>query len=257
MRKFDVITGSAGNRRGALLSVHPPDRVATVHPTPRALGCLLPGFCYRGEPASPSPRAIGAYLQACAIDSERCMSDLIALWLPILASAVFVFLASSLIHMVFRWHQSDYRRLGNEDAIAEAIRAGGHGPGQYVLPYCQDMQAMQDPDFIARHERGPVGFLRLSPPGKPNIGPYLLKWFLLSLGISVGAALAVVVSVGIAAGGAAAAPLVAIVCFLAYGAGSVSAGIWKAQPWASVSKDLLDAAIYAGVSALAFWWLMP
>ena len=36
------------------------------------------------------------------------MVGLAALWLPILLSAVIVFVASSLIHMVSGWHKSDY-----------------------------------------------------------------------------------------------------------------------------------------------------
>ena len=36
------------------------------------------------------------------------MTGLSALWLPILVSAVLVFVASSLIHMASPWHKSDY-----------------------------------------------------------------------------------------------------------------------------------------------------
>ena len=36
------------------------------------------------------------------------MIGIIELWLPILLSAVFVFVVSSLIYMVTRWHKSDY-----------------------------------------------------------------------------------------------------------------------------------------------------
>ena len=38
------------------------------------------------------------------------MTGLSALWLPILLSAVLVFVASSLIHMASPWHKSDFRR---------------------------------------------------------------------------------------------------------------------------------------------------
>ena len=52
------------------------------------------------------------------------MNALLSLWLPILLSAVVVFVISSLIHMVFKWHASDYNALANEDAVRDAIRAG-------------------------------------------------------------------------------------------------------------------------------------
>ena len=44
------------------------------------------------------------------------MTFLAQLWMPIVLSAVLVFAASSLIHMVLKWHNADYRPLANEDA---------------------------------------------------------------------------------------------------------------------------------------------
>ena len=40
--------------------------------------------------------------------------------------------------------------------------------------------------------------------------------------------------------------------FLAYAAGSFQYGIWWGKPWKSVSKDVLDAAIYAAITGVAF-----
>ena len=36
------------------------------------------------------------------------MTGLVSLWLPILLSAVLVFVASSLIHVLTPWHKGDY-----------------------------------------------------------------------------------------------------------------------------------------------------
>ena len=57
------------------------------------------------------------------------MVSLTALWLPILLSAVIVFVASSIIHMVLGYHKSDYRPLPNEPAVLDALRAAGVTPG--------------------------------------------------------------------------------------------------------------------------------
>jgi len=59
------------------------------------------------------------------------------LWIPILLSAVCVFIASSLIHMVLKWHASDYSALPNEDEVRAAIRKGTPAPGHL------DGQALQ------------------------------------------------------------------------------------------------------------------
>ena len=41
------------------------------------------------------------------------MVSLAALWLPILLSAVIVFIASSIVHMAMPWHKNDYPRIPN------------------------------------------------------------------------------------------------------------------------------------------------
>ena len=50
------------------------------------------------------------------------MTALSALWLPILLSAVLVFVASSLIHMASPWHKSDYPKLPDEEQLIGALR---------------------------------------------------------------------------------------------------------------------------------------
>ena len=73
------------------------------------------------------------------------MVSLGSLWLPILVSAVLIFVVSAIIHMVLKYHNSDYKPLPNEDAVRAAIRAGNPAPAQYVMPYCADMKDMEKP----------------------------------------------------------------------------------------------------------------
>jgi len=44
------------------------------------------------------------------------MTALTALWLPILVSAVAVFVVSSIIHMTPLWHKTDYPRIPTKTA---------------------------------------------------------------------------------------------------------------------------------------------
>ncbi len=44
-----------------------------------------------------------------------------SLWLPVVVSAIAVFLISSVLHMVLKYHKADYQQLPGEDAIREAI----------------------------------------------------------------------------------------------------------------------------------------
>ncbi len=50
------------------------------------------------------------------------MVTLQMLWLPILISALFVFVVSSLIHMFLPWHKKDYRKVPDEDKVMDALR---------------------------------------------------------------------------------------------------------------------------------------
>ena len=52
-----------------------------------------------------------------------------ALWLPIVLSAVIVFVASSVIHMVTPFHRGDLQRLPDEDSVQDALRRFSIPPG--------------------------------------------------------------------------------------------------------------------------------
>src|SRR6478736_3012060 len=120
------------------------------------------------------------------------MNALLSLWLPILLSAVVVFVISSLIHMLLNWHASDYGNFENEDAIRDAIRAGNAAPGRYVIPRCKDMKDMATEAMKKKYAEGPVGHITLLPNGQPGMGKHLALWFVWALAISVVAAFLVV-----------------------------------------------------------------
>jgi hypothetical protein len=185
------------------------------------------------------------------------MLSVAQLWLPTLAAALGVFVASSLIHMVLKWHNADYQKLPNEDEVASALRKSSLPPGQYVVPYCVGMKDMQSPEMQKKFVEGPVGHLFLRRPGLPKMGPALGTWFALTVAVA-----AVAAHVGCMTLAAGAPPMrvghvTGAVTFIAYAAGSVSDGIWLGKPWGSVAKDLLDALIFAAVSGLAFALLWP
>ncbi|WP_306590184.1 hypothetical protein [Geothrix sp. 21YS21S-4] len=179
------------------------------------------------------------------------------LWLPIVLSAVFVFVASSLIHMVFKWHASDYRALSNEDEVRAAIRKASPEPGQYVLPHCPGMKDMEKPEVQQKYQDGPVGFLVLAPNGVPAIGKCLGQWFLYALAVAFMAAYLASRTLPPHTHYLQVFRVVGTVSFLTYAGGSVSLGIWMGKPWSSVLKDLLDGLIYGLLSAGAFGWLWP
>ncbi|MDB6095182.1 MAG: hypothetical protein JWM32_2744 [Verrucomicrobia bacterium] len=186
------------------------------------------------------------------------MNELLALWLPILLSAVVVFVISSLVHMLLKWHSSDYGTLPNEDAVRDAIRAGNPAPGRYVMPRCKEMKEMASEAMKKKYAEGPVGHLTLLPNGMPKMGKYLGQWFLWSLVIAVVAAYLPAHIYGLGHFHArSAAKLAGIITFIAHGFGTISESIWTGRPWSQSVKYLIDAALYAIGSAVVFLWLWP
>lgn len=185
------------------------------------------------------------------------MNALLVLWLPILLSAVAIFIVSSLIHMLFKWHESTYRKLDNEDAVRAALTAGTPAAGMYVLPHCTDMKQMQEPEMVAKYTAGPVGFITLRPAGTPSLGVPLLQWFLFTLGVAALSAVIAVQAVGLHSDGQQAGHLIGLISLMVYAVGGLPEGIWFGRPWRSVALHALDGLIYATVTALTFMWLWP
>jgi hypothetical protein len=185
------------------------------------------------------------------------MVSIAQLWLPIIVSAVGVFIASSLIHMVFKWHNSDYLKLANEDAVRAAIRAGNAGVGQYVMPHCTDHKDFRKPEMQQKFVEGPNGFIVLRPTGLPGMGRSLGLWFALTLAIAFIVAAVAHAALTPQSSSMQVFHLTAIVTLLAYGGGSVQNGIWMGKTWGSVLKDLLDALIFGAITGCAFTCLWP
>ncbi|QJR15113.1 hypothetical protein [Usitatibacter palustris] len=185
------------------------------------------------------------------------MVTLTQLWLPILLSAVAVFVASSLIHTVIKWHQSDYFKLGNEDDVRAVIRAGGARPGLYVIPHVLEGADCAKPEVLARFTEGPVGFLTLRPVGPPNIVKPLIQWFSLVLLIAIAVAALAAWTLPKNASFMTVTTIVGAITFLAYACGGPINGIWMGKPWRSAFKEILDGFVYAAATALVFAWLWP
>src|SRR5512138_383390 len=105
------------------------------------------------------------------------MTGLSALWLPILLSAVFVFIASSLIHMASPWHKSDYPKLKNEDKVMDALRPLAIPPGDYLIPCPSSREEMRSPEFAQKVKAGPMIGFTVMPSGGISMRRNLILWF--------------------------------------------------------------------------------
>ena len=179
------------------------------------------------------------------------------LWLPIVVSAAFVFVVSSILHMVLTYHRADYRKLPMEDEVAEAIRRAGPGPGQYVFPYCSSAKEMGTPEMKEKLTRGPVGILTVRPSGLPNMGAHLGTWFGFCVLVSLFVAYLAGRTLASGAEYLAVFRLVGTVAFMGYAFGDFVDSIWKSQPWSNTFRAAFDGLVYALVTAGTFGWLWP
>ncbi len=183
--------------------------------------------------------------------------SLVDLWMPILLGGVLAWVASALIHMALRYHNSDYLQLPNEDEVAASIRRGAPKPGLHSIPFCADMGKMGEPEMQAKFTNGPVAFVTIFPSGMPAMGKLIgqqLVYFLIGC-VLIGWCATLALPPGTLYMNVFA--FVAPVGFLAFGWAVVPFSIWYGHAWSTTLKYLLDALIYGLVVAGCFAWLWP
>jgi len=188
---------------------------------------------------------------------EVVMTGLSALWLPILLSAILVFVASSIIHMASPWHKSDYPKLANEQRVLDALRPLAIPPGDYMMPRPSSRQDLQSPEFAAKLKAGPVAMITVMPNGPMSMARNLSQWFVYCLAVGVFAAYVT---------GRALPPGVAYLrvfrfagttAFIGYAVALWQMSIWYRRAWSTTFKATVDGLIYASLTAGTFGWLWP
>ena len=179
------------------------------------------------------------------------------LWLPILLSAVIVFVVSSIIHMALPWHKGDYAQVPDEDKLMDAVRPFKIPPGDYMVPRPGDMDDMKSVAFKEKCERGPKLVMTVLPNGTPSMAPYLLQWILYSVVVGIFSAYITAHAVPAGANYLEVFRFVGATAFLAYGMALWQYSIWYRRSWLITFKANVDALIYACLTAGTFGWLWP
>lgn len=185
------------------------------------------------------------------------MEFLAVLWLPILLSAVAVFVVSSLFHMVIPIHKGDTRGLSNEEEVLNVMRAGELPPGDYMFPFCTDMKEMGSDAFKARLERGPVAFMTVMPNGPLKFGASLVQWFLFSLGVGVIVAYVGDLTLPAGTGFSPALQVLGTVALLPYAFAYLTDFIWRGRSFRIVAKFMFEGVIYGLITGAIFAWMWP
>lgn len=185
------------------------------------------------------------------------MVDLIQLWLPILVSAVFVFIVSSILHMVLPHHKSDFKKVPSEDEVMNALKPFNIPPGDYMMPCGEGMSSMKDEAFIEKFKTGPVALITVIPPGPPTMGKNLAQWFIYLIVVSIFAAYVGGRALGPGADYLSVFRFVGTTAFAGYGLALLQNSIWYRRKWSTTFKSIFDSLIYALVAAGTFGWLWP
>ena len=185
------------------------------------------------------------------------MTGLFALWLPILLSAVIVFVASSVIHMVLPWHKSDYPKIPNEDRVRDALRPLAIPPGDYMVPRPSSRQEMASPEFAEKVKQGPNLIMTVLPPGPWKMGRNLTMWFLYTLVVGYFAAYVAGRALPPGAQYLAVFRFVGVTAFIGYAVALWQMSIWYRRAWSTTLKGTVDGLIYALLTAGTFGWLWP
>lgn len=185
------------------------------------------------------------------------MVSLSALWLPILLSAVFVFVASSIVHMLLPFHKGDMKKVPDEDAFQDAFRRMGIAPGDYVVPCPGSSQDLKSPAFIEKIRKGPSVFMTVIGGREPAMGRNLALWFLYSVVVSIFAGY--IASRALAPG--AHYPEVfrfaGTTAFACYGMSLPQSSIWYNRNWGTTVRLLVDGLLYGLLTGGTFGWLWP
>lgn len=185
------------------------------------------------------------------------MVPVMSLWIPILIGAVFVFVASSIIHMVLRYHDSDFSKIPSEEAVMDALRGFDIPPGEYVFPRPGSHKEMGTPEFIEKMKKGPVAFMTVMESGPPSMGKSLVLWFLYSIVVGIFAAYIAGRALGPGADYLAVFRFVGSTAFIGYSLALLQSSIWYKRAWSSTIKSVVDGFVYALLTAGVFGWLWP
>ena len=185
------------------------------------------------------------------------MVPLTELWLPILLSAVAVFIASSIVHTVLPYHRSDYRPVPREDEVMAALRPFAIPPGDYMMPRANGMAEMKTPAFQEKWKKGPIAGITIMPSDHQFMGPTLAKWFAFCLVVSVFAAYIASRALPPGAEYLRVSQVASCTAFASYALGQWPAVIWYRRSVSTALKSTFDALIFGFLTGGMLGWLWP
>ncbi len=185
------------------------------------------------------------------------MVPILSLWLPIILSAIIVFVVSSIIHMLLKYHRSDFLKVPSQDGVMEALRKFDIPPGDYMFPCGEGLKDMRNPEFIEKMNKGPVGTMTVMKSGPPSMGVSLAQWFIYCVIVGIFAAYVAGRALGPGAQYLAAFRFAGVTAFVGYSLALMQNSIWYKRKWGTTIKSMFDGLIYGLLTGGVFGWLWP
>ena len=180
-----------------------------------------------------------------------------ALWMPIVVSAVFVFIALMLIHALLGWHMGDMGAVPGEAKVMELLRGLNVPPGDYRFPYGRTTKEMTSPEFEARMQQGAVGIMTIWPNGGINMGRMFVQWFVYTLVVGALTAYVAAATHGPGASRADVFWASGTVAFCCYVVALWQDWIWWGRGTRFAMTYSMDGVIFALITGATFAWLWP
>jgi hypothetical protein len=177
---------------------------------------------------------------------------ILSLWLPILLSAVIVWVLSSLVWTVMPHRKKEFSGAPNEEAVRSALRDAA--PGQYWVPWGQDFK---DAGLHQKYKEGPTGIIQLWQPGMPNMPKNLGLSYLYYVVVGIVVAYITSRTLGSGAEYLQVHRVAGCVAWVAYSFAVIPESIWFGRPWSSTVKTLFEALAYGLFTGGVFGWLWP
>jgi hypothetical protein len=185
------------------------------------------------------------------------MVTIASLWLPIIVSAVFVFIMSMLVHMVFKYRANDFRKFPDEDAVADALRKLNIPDGEYALPKAADMKEFGTSEFQEKVKKGPNLMMTIWGGSSPSMSKELTLWFLYVVVVGIFSAYVAGRALEPGAPYLSVFRFAGVTAFACYSMAEIQRSIWWRQSWSKTFKALFDGLLYALLTGGTFGWLWP
>jgi len=182
------------------------------------------------------------------------MVPLPTLWLPILLSAVFIFIAANILWMALPfWHRKDYGRLPDEATVLGALAKAPSG--QYAVPMMDWKNT--SPEQRAAAQAGPMAAIILRNPSAFSFPKTLVLYFVYLLVVCTFVAYLAGVTLGPRAHYLQVFRVAGTAGILAFSFNSIADSIWYGKPWPVTFKLIIDGVIFGLLIAGTFGWLWP